>query len=131
MPLGEAYDKKLKSDIADMKNVGGRDGGAVTAAQFLQRFVKPGTPWMHLDIAGTALVKADTANGPKGATGWGVLSLDRMILGFEEEYEAALAGPLDLRAAPAAGSEQEGEGEVREHGQREGPPPPPVHPLED
>ena len=84
MPLGDAYDKKLKSDIADMKNVGGRDGGSVTAAQFLQRFVKPGTPWMHLDIAGTALVKADTANGPKGATGWGVLSLDRMI---RDRYE--------------------------------------------
>ena len=49
-----------------------------------ERFVKPGTPWMHLDIAGTALVKADTANGPKGATGWGVLSLDRMI---RDRYE--------------------------------------------
>ena len=79
MPMGEAYDAKLKSRIADMMNVGGRDGGAITAAQFLQRFVKPDVPWCHLDIAGTALVKADTALAPKGATGWGVMALDRLI----------------------------------------------------
>ena len=79
MPMGEAYDAKLKSRIADMMNVGGRDGGSITAAQFLQRFVKPETPWIHLDIAGTALVKADTTLAPKGATGWGVMALDRLI----------------------------------------------------
>ena len=79
MPMGEAYDAKLKSRIADMMNVGGRDGGAITAAQFLARFVKPGVPWVHLDIAGTALVKADTVLAPKGATGWGVLALNRLI----------------------------------------------------
>jgi leucyl aminopeptidase len=79
MPMGEAYDAKLKSRLADMMNVGGRDGGAITAAQFLQRFVKPETPWCHLDIAGTALLKADTTLAPKGATGWGVMSLDRLI----------------------------------------------------
>ncbi|WP_431299680.1 leucyl aminopeptidase [Tabrizicola sp. BL-A-41-H6] len=79
MPMGEAYDAKLKSRIADMVNSCGRDGGAVTAAQFLARFVKPETPWCHLDIAGTALVKADTALAPKGATGWGVMALDRLI----------------------------------------------------
>ena len=79
MPMGQAYDDKLKSRIADMMNVGGRDGGAITAAQFLQRFVKPETPWIHLDIAGTALVKSDTALAPKGATGWGVLALNRLI----------------------------------------------------
>jgi leucyl aminopeptidase len=79
MPMGDAYDEKLKSRIADMMNVGGRDGGAITAAQFLQRFVKPGMPWCHLDIAGTASVKAETALAPKGATGWGVMSLDRLI----------------------------------------------------
>ncbi len=79
MPMGEAYDAKLKSRIADMVNSCGRDGGAVTAAQFLARFVKPDTPWCHLDIAGTALVKADTALAPKGATGWGVMALDRLI----------------------------------------------------
>ncbi len=85
MPLGEAYDKLLKSRIADMKNTGGRPGGAVTAAQFLARFVKPETPWIHLDIAGTALLKTDSALAPKGATGWGVLSLDRLI---RDRFEA-------------------------------------------
>ncbi|MDR0808199.1 MAG: leucyl aminopeptidase [Gemmobacter sp.] len=79
MPMGEAYDAKLKSRIADMMNVGGRDGGSITAAQFLQRFVKSETPWIHLDIAGTALLKADTALAPKGATGWGVMALNRLI----------------------------------------------------
>ncbi len=79
MPLGEAYDAKLKSRIADMMNVGGRDGGAITAAQFLQRFVKPETPWCHLDIAGTALLKSESTLAPKGATGWGVMALDRLI----------------------------------------------------
>ena len=79
MPMGDAYDAKLKSRIADMMNVGGRDGGAITAAQFLKRFVKDETPWCHLDIAGTALVKADTTLAPKGATGWGVMALDRLI----------------------------------------------------
>jgi leucyl aminopeptidase len=79
MPMGEAYDAKLKSRIADMMNVGGRDGGAITAAQFLARFVKPDMPWVHLDIAGTALLKADTALAPKGATGWGVMALNRLI----------------------------------------------------
>ena len=79
MPLSPAYDEALKSRIADMKNVGGREAGAITAAQFLQRFVKPGLPWVHLDIAGTALLKADTALAPKGATGWGVRTLDRLV----------------------------------------------------
>lgn len=79
MPMGDAYDAKLKSRIADMMNVGGRDGGAITAAQFLKRFVKEDMPWCHLDIAGTALVKSDTTLAPKGATGWGVMALDRMI----------------------------------------------------
>jgi leucyl aminopeptidase len=79
MPMGDAYDEKLKSRIADMMNVGGRDGGAITAACFLQRFVKPGMPWCHLDIAGTASVKSETALAPKGASGWGVMTLDRLI----------------------------------------------------
>ncbi|WP_135449057.1 leucyl aminopeptidase [Tabrizicola caldifontis] len=79
MPMGEAYDQRLKSRIADMMNVGGREGGAITAAQFLARFVKPEVPWCHLDIAGTTLAKADTTLAPKGATGWGVMALDRLI----------------------------------------------------
>ena len=79
MPLGQAYDKLLKSRIADMNNVGGRPAGSITAAQFLQRFVKDGTPWIHLDIAGVASVKAETAHAPSGATGWGVMALNRLV----------------------------------------------------
>jgi len=79
MPMGQAYDDMLKSRIADIKNVGGRDGGSITAAQFLKRFVKDETPWCHIDIAGTALTKGDTAYAPKGATGWGVMALNRLI----------------------------------------------------
>ena len=79
LPLGKSYDDQLKSQKADMKNVGGRPAGAITAAQFLQRFVKDGTPWMHLDIAGVAQVTKDTDLAPKGATGWGVMALDRLV----------------------------------------------------
>jgi len=79
MPLAPAYDKALKSRIADIANVGGRPAGSITAAQFLQRFVKEGTPWMHLDIAGVAYVSKDGELAPKGATGWGVRALDRLV----------------------------------------------------
>ncbi|MEH6647753.1 leucyl aminopeptidase [Sulfitobacter sp.] len=85
MPLGQAYDDLLKSRIADMKNVGGRAAGSITAAQFLQRFVKEDCPWIHLDIAGVASVKSETALAPVGATGWGVASLNRFIA---DNYEA-------------------------------------------
>ena len=79
MPLGPAYDQLIKSRMADMKNTGGRWGGAITAAQFLQRFVKPGTPWVHLDIAGVTLPPGETTLAPKGATGWGVRTLDALV----------------------------------------------------
>ncbi|MFU8882757.1 MAG: leucyl aminopeptidase [Rhodobacterales bacterium] len=79
LPLDPAYDKKLKSTIADMKNVGGRDAGSITAAQFLGRFVQDTTPWVHLDIAGVGSVKSETTYAPQGATGWGVLALNRLI----------------------------------------------------
>ncbi len=79
MPLSPAYDRALRSRIADMANVGGRPAGAITAAQFLQRFVKEGTPWIHLDIAGVAYVSKDGELAPKGPTGWGVRALDRLI----------------------------------------------------
>ena len=83
MPLGEAYDRQIKSDIADMKHVGGRPGGAITAAQFLQRFVS-GKPWAHLDIAGMAWAAKDSAVAPKGATAYGVRLLDRLVaMNFE------------------------------------------------
>ena len=79
LPLGAAYDQQLKSRVADMKNVGGRPAGSVTAAQFLARFVKEDTPWIHLDIAGVASIAGGTKLAPKGATGWGVLALNRLI----------------------------------------------------
>jgi leucyl aminopeptidase len=79
MPLGEAYDKGLKSDIADMKNVGGRPGGSITAACFLQRFVTGARPWAHLDIAGVAWSGKDATSVPKGATAFGVRLLDRLV----------------------------------------------------
>ena len=81
--LGEAYDKQIKSDIADMKNVGGRPGGAITAAQFIQRFVS-GKPWVHLDIAGTAWATKDSPTCPKGATAFGVRLLDRFVAAHYE-----------------------------------------------
>lgn len=79
MPLGKAYADQLKSRIADLKNVGGRPAGSITAAEFLHRFVQDGTPWIHLDIAGVASVKTETAYAPKGATGWGVMALNRLV----------------------------------------------------
>ncbi|MBU8539113.1 leucyl aminopeptidase [Falsiroseomonas tokyonensis] len=87
MPLGEAYDKAIRSDIADMKNVGGRPAGAVTAAQFIQRFIntKNGPmPWAHLDIAGTAWTNKDHPTTPKGATAYGVRLLDRLVADWDE-----------------------------------------------
>jgi leucyl aminopeptidase len=78
LPMGPEYDKQLKSDIADMKNITGRPGGSITAAQFLARFVNE-KPWAHLDIAGTAWATKDHPTVPKGATGFGVRLLDRMV----------------------------------------------------
>jgi leucyl aminopeptidase len=78
MPLGDGYDRMIDSDAADMKNIGGRDAGSITAAQFLQRFVN-GVPWAHLDIAGTTWSKKDTAIVPKGATAFGVRLLERFV----------------------------------------------------
>ena len=87
MPLGKAYDDMLKSRIADMKNTGGRPAGSVTAAEFLHRFIGKDMPWIHLDIAGVASVKADTAYAPKGATGWGVMALNRLVADQFEKAE--------------------------------------------
>jgi leucyl aminopeptidase len=79
LPLGDAYDKMLKSDAADMKNIsGGRGAGSITAAQFLQRFVNK-VPWAHLDIAGVTWSKKDAPTVPKGGTAFGVRMLDRLV----------------------------------------------------
>jgi leucyl aminopeptidase len=77
-PMGDEYDRDLKSPIADMKNIGGGKAGSITAAQFLQRFIKD-VPWAHLDIAGVVWNEKGTALAPGGATGYGVRLLDRLI----------------------------------------------------
>jgi leucyl aminopeptidase len=79
LPLGEAYDRLIDSPIADIKNVGPREGGSITAAQFLQRFVEEGTEWAHLDIAGTVWSDKPGTLFDKGATGFGVRLLDRWV----------------------------------------------------
>ncbi|OHB27087.1 MAG: leucyl aminopeptidase [Phenylobacterium sp. RIFCSPHIGHO2_01_FULL_69_31] len=84
MPLPEAYNKQIDSMIADMKNTGGRPGGSITAALFLQKYVN-GTPWAHLDIASTAWKKPSSIpTSPDGATGFGVRLLNRMV---QDKYE--------------------------------------------
>ena len=86
MPLAQSYDDQLKSRVADMKNVGTRAAGSITAAQFLKRFVKDDTPWAHIDIAGVAQTKADTDHAPSGSTGWGVMTLNTLVADmFETE----------------------------------------------
>ncbi|MDR7101127.1 leucyl aminopeptidase [Croceicoccus sp. BE223] len=78
-PLSPAYDKLIDSPIADIKNVGPRWGGSITAAQFLQRFIENDTPWAHLDIAGVVWADKPGATWEKGATGFGVRLLDRFV----------------------------------------------------
>ncbi|PRY94202.1 leucyl aminopeptidase [Donghicola tyrosinivorans] len=78
MPIGPAYHELIKSAIADIKNTGGRPAGSITAAQFLKCFIKDDMPWIHLDIAGVAS-RAEAALHPKGASGWGVMALDRLV----------------------------------------------------
>lgn len=85
MPIGKMYEKDIESDIADMKNVGaGRTAGSIAGAVFLQRFVND-LPWAHIDIAGTAWIKKDKPTTPKGATGYGVRLLDRLVADYYEE----------------------------------------------
>lgn len=85
MPLGDAYDRLINSDIADMKNIGGRWGGSITAAQFLQRYIKDGVKWAHLDIAGVTWSNKDAPTVPKGGTAFGVRLLDRLVA---DHYES-------------------------------------------
>jgi leucyl aminopeptidase len=86
MPLGSGYDKLIDSEIADMRNVSnGRDGGSITAAQFLQRFVQEGVAWAHLDIAGMAWSNKGNHTTPKGATAYGVRLLDRFVADSYEQ----------------------------------------------
>ncbi len=79
MPLAPEYDKLIDSDVADMKNIGGRYGGAVTAAQFIQRFVN-NVPWAHLDVAGTAMDSNKSAINHSWGSGWGVRLLNALVV---------------------------------------------------
>lgn len=83
MPLWEGYYDQIKSDIADMKNAGGRDGGLITAAALLSKFVQE-YPWVHLDIAATAWTEKERPYTPKGATGIGT----RLLAQFLRDYAA-------------------------------------------
>jgi leucyl aminopeptidase len=78
-PLSDTYNKLIDSPIADMKNVGPRGAGSITAAQFIKRFVDEGVKWAHLDIAGMVWADKPGANHDKGATGYGVRLLDRFV----------------------------------------------------
>jgi leucyl aminopeptidase len=84
MPLGAAYDKMIDSKFADVKNAGGRNGGSITAAQFLQRFVN-GAPWAHLDIAGTGFASPSSEINQSWGSGWGVRLLDRLVADHYEK----------------------------------------------
>jgi leucyl aminopeptidase len=82
LPLGEEYKKQLKSEIADLKNIGGKAAGTITAASFLQQFVG-NTPWAHLDIAGTAWNFTKKSYIPKGPSGVGVRTLIELIMNWK------------------------------------------------
>ncbi len=84
LPLGPKYDKLIESKVADIKNAGGRWGGSISAAQFLQRFVKEDTSWAHLDVAGTAMASADSDINRSWGSGFGVRLVDRLI---RDHYE--------------------------------------------
>jgi leucyl aminopeptidase len=79
MPLAESFDRLIDSPIADMKNVGPREGGSITAAQFIQRFVENGVKWAHVDMAGMAWADKAGSTYDKGATGFGVRLLDQYV----------------------------------------------------
>ncbi|MGB8900168.1 MAG: leucyl aminopeptidase [Methylocella sp.] len=83
LPLGAAYDKMIDSKVADMKNTGGRHAGSITGAQFLQRFVK-GTPWAHIDIAGTGMGSPASEINQSWGSGFGVRLLDQLIANHYE-----------------------------------------------
>ena len=82
LPLYEEFNEQIKSSIADIKNIGGRPGGAITAAAFLSNFTR-GIPWIHIDIAGTAWTQEGTferSYNPKGATGFGIRTLVKLLM---------------------------------------------------
>jgi len=90
LPLYDEFHEQIKSAYADIRNIGGRPGGAITAAAFLSHFVN-GTPWVHMDIAGTAWTQDGTyerSYNPKGATGFGVRTLVKLLMEDEKQPQA-------------------------------------------
>ena len=87
LPLDRRYRKELDSEIADLKNIGGENAGAITAALFLEEFVGK-LPWAHLDIAGTARVESDESWRPKGSTGFGARLLIDLMLNFSKQAKS-------------------------------------------
>lgn len=87
MPMTKGFDKAINSKIADMINTSTINpwGSSITAAQFLNRFVKKETPWVHIDMAGTVWQKSDQPRSVKGATGYGVMLLDRLVRKYYEK----------------------------------------------
>ncbi|HEY7507368.1 MAG TPA: aminopeptidase, partial [Nitrososphaera sp.] len=86
LPLYEEFHEQIKSTFADIRNIGGRPGGAITAAAFLSNFVD-GVPWVHMDIAGTAWTQDGTferSYNPKGATGFGIRTLVKLLMEDEK-----------------------------------------------
>ena len=87
LPLPADYRAQLDSNVADLKNIGTRFGGTLTAGLFLQEFVADGTPWVHMDIAGPAFQAAEDGEHPKGATGFGVRTLLALLSGWGDDGE--------------------------------------------
>jgi len=84
MPMGDVFDRLIDSPIADMKNVGPREAGSITAAQFIKRFVEDGNAWAHVDMAGKAWSDKPSSTQDKGATGFGVRLLDQFVADVAE-----------------------------------------------
>jgi len=85
LPLYDEYEKQIKSDVADVKNIGGKWAGAITAALFLKKFLPEDKElkWVHLDIAGTAILEEALPYSPKGGSGVGV----RLLIEFLKNYQ--------------------------------------------
>jgi leucyl aminopeptidase len=87
MPLDKSFHKLIESRNCDIKNIGGRWGGSCTAAAFLEKFIKPDTPWAHIDIAGTAMDGGKTDINASWGPGWGIRLLDRFVADHHEKGE--------------------------------------------
>ena len=82
LPMFEEYGEQIKSDVSDVKNVGGRPAGSITAAKFLEKFVGE-TPWVHLDIAGVDMATKNNGWVTKGASGQAVRTLINLVCNWE------------------------------------------------